>query len=133
MVKKNNAQSLLAPNLTGKKILIAEDNKINQIVIQTMLKATHAQLTMVENGLLAVELFAKQGFDLVLMDIHMPEMDGIEAQQKIREVNKQIPVIALTANVMANDVKAYLAQGFAAHIAKPIDMKSLYGVLKQYF
>lgn len=133
MVKKNNAQSLLAPNLAGKKILIAEDNKINQIVIQTMLKATYAQLTMVENGLLAVELFAKQGFDLVLMDIHMPEMDGIEAQQKIREVNKQIPVIALTANVMANDVKAYLAQGFAAHIAKPIDMKSLYGVLKQYF
>eukprot|EP00487_Bulimina_marginata_P002246 TRINITY_DN15274_c0_g1_i1.p1 TRINITY_DN15274_c0_g1~~TRINITY_DN15274_c0_g1_i1.p1 ORF type:complete len:145 (+),score=25.69 TRINITY_DN15274_c0_g1_i1:65-436(+) len=71
------------PDMSKRKILIAEDNKINQIVIQTMLKATQADVTIVDNGLLAVEAFAAHHFDLALMDIHMPEMDGIEAQKKI--------------------------------------------------
>ncbi|MBE0365728.1 hypothetical protein PULV_b0370 [Pseudoalteromonas ulvae UL12] len=120
------------PDMGGRKILIAEDNKINQIVIQTMLKATQADVTIVDNGLLAVEAFAAHHFDLVLMDIHMPEMDGIEAQKKIKQMNDQVPIIALTANVMANHVAAYLNQGFVAHIGKPIDMQNLFDVLQRY-
>ena len=120
------------PDMGDRKILIAEDNKINQIVIQTMLKATQADVTIVDNGLLAVEAFAAHHFDLVLMDIHMPEMDGIEAQKKIKQMNDQVPIIALTANVMANDVAAYLNQGFVAHIGKPIDMQNLFDVLQRY-
>ena len=130
--KKDHHQPLSAPDLRGKKILIAEDNKINQIVIQTMLKATHAELTIVENGLLAVEACQTQHFDLVLMDIHMPEMDGIDAQKKINRLNSQLPIIALTANVMANHVSAYLEQGFTSHIGKPIDMQNLFTVLERY-
>ena len=101
-------------------------------MIQTMLKATRAELTMVENGLLAVEACQTQHFDLVLMDIHMPEMDGVEAQKRINSTNTQLPIIALTANVMANHVSAYLEQGFVSHIGKPIDMNNLYTVLSRY-
>ncbi|KZN45469.1 response regulator [Pseudoalteromonas luteoviolacea] len=71
-------------------------------------------------------------YDLVLMDIHMPEIDGIEAQQKIKSLNKTIPVIVLTANVMVEDVNRYLSQDFVSHIGKPIDVNTLYGVLGEY-
>nr|WP_249297132.1 PAS domain S-box protein [Pseudoalteromonas phenolica] len=71
-------------------------------------------------------------FDLVLMDIHMPVMDGSEAQRRINSLRPSIPVIALTANVMKKDVDAYLAQGFVSHIAKPIDIYDLYGVLNSF-
>lgn len=133
MLQKSKTQkSLSAPNLTDKKILIAEDNAINKVLIESMLKATQASLTIVENGQLAVDAIKQDNFDLVLMDIHMPIMDGLEAQQQICAINPNIPVIALTANVMKQDVDSYLAQGFASHIAKPIDINDLYGSLKNF-
>ncbi|MBQ4813253.1 PAS domain-containing protein [Pseudoalteromonas luteoviolacea] len=125
-------KSLTAPNLVGKKILIAEDNAINQTLIRAMLRPTQAELTLVADGKLAVEAFMQDQYDLVLMDIHMPEMDGIEAQQKIKALNGATPVIALTANVMVDDVNRYLSQGFVSHIGKPIDVNTLYGVLGGY-
>ena len=125
-------KSVVAPNLSGKHILIAEDNEINQVLIESMLDATQAELTTVGNGKLAVEAFQKESFDLVLMDIQMPEMDGIEALHAIRELTTKVPIIALTANVMVSDVENYLQQGFVAHVGKPIDMNSLYGVLTRF-
>ena len=131
MVKVPKTQkSLSAPNLADKKILIAEDNPINKILIESMLKSTKAQLTIVENGQLAVNAVEKGTYDLILMDIHMPVMDGSEAQRLINELKPSLPVIALTANVMKQDVDGYLAQGFISHIAKPIDINDLYGSLK---
>lgn len=133
MLQKSKTQkSLSAPNLASKKILIAEDNAINKVLIESMLKATKAMITIVENGQLAVEAFSSDNFDLVLMDIHMPVMDGVEAQQHISKINSNIPVIALTANVMRQDVDSYLAQGFVSHVAKPIDINDLYGILKNF-
>jgi PAS domain S-box-containing protein len=120
------------PNLQAKRILIAEDNEINQIIVQTMLRKTGASLVVVENGKLAVEAVQRTDFDLVLMDIQMPEMDGVEAKQRISVYNSDLPVIALTANAMVNDVKRYLALGFVAHIAKPIEMNDLYSRLAEY-
>ncbi|WP_440056273.1 PAS domain S-box protein (plasmid) [Pseudoalteromonas sp. T1lg65] len=125
-------KAVIAPQLTGKKILVAEDNPINQMLIQSMLKATKADLTLVENGKLAVEAAKKEQFDLILMDIQMPEMDGAQAQQEIKKINHDTCIIALTANVMVADVQRYLQQGFLAHISKPIDMSHLYSVLTQY-
>nr|WP_249328004.1 response regulator [Pseudoalteromonas sp. S4488] len=131
MVKVPKTQkSLSAPNLADKKILIAEDNPINKILIESMLKSTKAQLTIVENGQLAVNAVEKGTYDLILMDIHMPVMDGSEAQRLIRDLKPSLPVVALTANVMKQDVDGYLAQGFITHIAKPIDINDLYGSLK---
>ncbi|MBD1584709.1 PAS domain-containing hybrid sensor histidine kinase/response regulator [Pseudoalteromonas sp. S16_S37] len=125
-------KAVVAPQLSGKKILIAEDNPINQVLIKSMLKDTNAELTLVANGKLAVEAAEQKDFDLILMDIQMPEMDGVEAQQQIHKINSDIRIIALTANVMLADVERYLQQGFTAHIGKPVDMNNLYGVLTRY-
>ncbi|MDK1287788.1 PAS domain S-box protein [Pseudoalteromonas umbrosa] len=123
-------KSLSPPDLTGKKVLIAEDNKINQMLVKVMLKETQAELVIVENGKLATEACQQGKFDLVLMDIHMPEMDGIEAQIAINTQQPNLPIVALTANVMKSDVQKYLAQGFVSHVGKPIDMRALFGVLQ---
>lgn len=125
-------KSVIAPKLQGKRILIAEDHEINQLIIQSMLSATNADLTVVENGEQAIDAVLTQDFDLILMDIQMPIMDGIDAQQRINTLNASTPIVALTANVMVDDVNHYIAQGFVAHIAKPVDINSLYGVLSQY-
>jgi len=126
-------KSLIPPNLQGKRILIAEDNMINQMLIKTMLKETNAELVIVENGALAVDVFTKSTFDLVLMDIHMPVMDGVTAFSAIKAVDKNsIPVIALTANVMVEDVRRYIKIGFTAHVPKPIELSTLYGALMDY-
>ena len=120
-----------APNLKGKKILIAEDNNINQVLIKAMMAKTNADITIVENGLLAFEAVQLELFDLVFMDIHMPVMDGIEANQQIKTILPNLPIIALTANVMDKDVKHYYQQGFIFHVPKPIDINELYGTLRR--
>ena len=124
-------KSFKAPNLKGKKILIAEDNNINQVLIKAMMAKTNADITIVENGLLAFEAVGSERFDLVLMDIHMPIMDGIEANQQIKTILPNLPIIALTANVMDKDVKHYYQQGFIFHVPKPIDINELYGTLRR--
>jgi PAS domain S-box-containing protein len=131
--KNVQIKSLTPPNLKGKRILIAEDNMINQMLINIMLKETEAELVIVENGALAVDAFTKSTFDLVLMDIHMPVMDGVTAFSAIKAVDKNsIPVIALTANVMVEDVRRYIKIGFTAHVPKPIELSTLYGTLMDY-
>jgi PAS domain S-box-containing protein len=124
-------KSFKAPNLKGKKILIAEDNNINQVLIKAMMAKTNADITIVENGLLAFEAVQLELFDLVFMDIHMPVMDGIEANQQIKTILPNLPIIALTANVMDKDVKHYYQQGFIFHVPKPIDINELYGTLRR--
>ena len=121
-----------APRLVGVKILIAEDNVINKTIIEAMLEDTGASLEFAENGRLAVEACEKQTYDLILMDIHMPEMDGIEAFSRIKQFAGDIPVIALTANIMAEDIQLYEEAGFAAHIGKPVDISQLYKTLNHF-
>ncbi|GAA76353.1 two-component system, NtrC family, nitrogen regulation response regulator GlnG [Pseudoalteromonas sp. BSi20480] len=96
-----------------------------------MMAKTNADITIVENGLLAFEAVGSERFDLVLMDIHMPIMDGIEANQQIKTILPNLPIIALTANVMDKDVKHYYQQGFIFHVPKPIDINELYGTLRR--
>jgi CheY-like chemotaxis protein len=127
---KHKIHGNTAPSLDSKTILVAEDNEINQLIIKTMLEETNAKVIIVENGKIAVEAFKRYSFDLVLMDIQMPEMDGIEAFTVIQGINESIPVIALTANVMMEDVQKYNALGFVGHIGKPIDLVRFYEVLE---
>ncbi len=117
------------PKLDGCHILIAEDNEINQVVIRTMLEPTNAETEFVGNGKLAVEAIRNKPFDLVLMDIQMPEMDGIEAFLKIREFDDKTPIIAFTANVLTSDIEEYAEIGFTNCIGKPVDMNLLYDML----
>ena len=125
-------QPQLAPLLTDKHILIAEDNRINKMIIEKMLTQTQANLTIVDNGAEAVAHCLIQQPDLILMDIQMPVMDGIEACKQIKKQSTNIPVIALTANVMLEDVKTYQKMGFDAHIGKPIEKDLLYRVLAAF-
>ncbi|WP_334032248.1 ATP-binding protein [Alteromonas sp. P256] len=128
--KKTAFQTDDVPNLSGKTILIAEDNDINTLVIESMLAATQADLQFAKNGVEALEQFSKNIPDLVLMDIQMPEMDGLQAFAEIQKLNMSVPVIALTANVMSTDIEHYARVGFNAYLAKPVKLTVLYDLLR---
>ncbi|MDF2178143.1 ABC transporter substrate-binding protein [Aliiglaciecola sp. CAU 1673] len=121
-----------APMLAGKKILLAEDNEINQMIFTSMMEATEAHVVVTNNGQEAVDKTADEVFDLIFMDIQMPVMDGIQACAIIKKHYPDIPIVALTANVMDTDVKYYCEVGFTDHVAKPIDMQALYQTCERY-
>lgn len=120
------------PKLKGKRLLIAEDNKVNQMIVQTMLKPTEVDYELAENGTEAVAAMKQGNFDLILMDIQMPEMDGIEAFKTIKTFDVSTPIIALTANVMSDDIKMYNELGFDGNVGKPINIQNLYSTLQKF-
>jgi CheY-like chemotaxis protein len=116
------------------KILAAEDNPINQLVLKTLLSQVGIELTMVENGEQAVKVWAEGEWDLILMDIQMPILNGVEATRAIREQEAarglpRTPIIALTANAMAHHLLEYGAAGLDGHVAKPIQVDQLFGAI----
>ena len=120
------------------KVLIAEDNPVNQLVIRGLMNSFGCESLLVETGHAAVDAFQKNTFDLVLMDIQMPGMDGTEATIKIRQLefrakpSKRTPIIAYTANAMRGDREAYLAAGMDDYLSKPINIRSLSNLLHQW-
>ncbi len=114
------------PDLSGKTIIVAEDNSINQVIIQTILDPTKATIYIAANGQEAISLNQQHQAHLILMDIQMPVMNGIDAFKHIQKETPTTPIIALTANVMKSDVDNYLKLGFQSYIAKPIDIQLLY-------
>lgn len=113
-------------------ILVAEDNIANQMVIKALLEKRNHKVILVETGKGAVDILQQQDFDLILMDMMMPEMDGIEATEIIRQKNKVTPIIALTANAGLDDKKQCLAAGMDDVITKPVDSKLLYSKIAYY-
>jgi signal transduction histidine kinase/ActR/RegA family two-component response regulator len=114
--------------LEALSILVAEDNAVNQTIIEAMLRQLGHRATMVSTGRKVLEALAGTDFDLVLMDCNMPEMDGIEATQRLRAGgvrDPRIPVIALTANAMDGDRERCLAAGMDAFVAKPVTIAEL--------
>ena len=119
--------------IRGASILLVEDNEINQEVAKEFLRLGHFRVDLASNGVECRELKTNQ-YDCVLMDIHMPEMDGYEATRQIRyqEEHKDLPILAMTANVMAEDVQQALAAGMNAHIPKPVVPDVLYSTLLEW-
>ncbi|RKT45115.1 response regulator [Thiocapsa rosea] len=117
------------PSFAGAAILLVEDNALNQEVAKRMLQRTGAVVTLAENGVEAVELATSQDFDLVLMDLQMPIMDGFEATRRIRLERPDLPIIALSAAVMEIDRNDAREAGMNGHLAKPIDTVELYRTL----
>jgi signal transduction histidine kinase len=118
--------------LPGLRILVAEDNPINQAVARAILEATGAKIEMAGDGRQALDRLVSESFDLVLMDVHMPEMDGIEAVSRIRAGQggrPDIPVIALTADAMAGEDKRLRGLGFDALQHKPVQPAALIGAI----
>ena len=116
----------------GYRILVAEDNLINQDIVKGLLEMTGATLDFANDGLEAIELFKTKHYDLILMDVQMPFLDGLEATKEIRKFNQDIPIVALTANVMQQDVDKSLAVGMNDHLNKPIEFSVFYKVVAQY-
>lgn len=125
----------------GLKILVAEDNAINQLVVKTLLTRLGAEITIVENGKLALEEVKQGVFDLVFMDCQMPVMDGFEATRKIRQWEaaqlarpgfRPLPIVALTANALAGDREACLAAGMTDYVSKPVTSAALAQALERH-
>lgn len=119
------------PNLRGTRILFAEDNALNQKVALGLLSDTHATIEVVNNGLEALDTLRKDSsFDVVLMDIQMPIMDGLTATKRIRqELQLRLPIIAMTAHAMQQDIDKSLEAGMDGHINKPVDPNRFFDVL----
>lgn len=124
----------LIPDLKQAHILLVEDNEINTEVARGMLHALGASVTCAEHGQEALELLKQHRFDLVLMDVQMPVMDGYTATREIRAIPElcDLPVIALTANAMTGDAEKSLAAGMNDHLSKPIDPKALQETLSKW-
>jgi len=117
-----------APPRPALRILVAEDNDVNQILINALLTRMGHRVHLVANGALAVEAVRRGDYDLVLMDLQMPGMDGMEATQAIRALpapHASVPIVAMTANAFDEDRQACLAAGMDDYVAKPIDVERL--------
>jgi signal transduction histidine kinase len=117
-------------------VLAAEDNPVNQLVLKTLLHQLGIALTVVENGALAVEAWRAGAFDIILMDVQMPEMDGPTAAAAIRKSEAETgrprtPIVALTANVMPHQVTHYREVGMDGHVAKPVEIGLLVAAMEE--
>lgn len=109
-------------NLANVNVLLVEDNLVNQLVAKELLKSMQADITVVENGQLAIDSLQEAHFDVILMDIQMPVMDGLTATKLLRKDHrfKDLPIIAMTAHARQEDIESSFAAGMNLHIAKPV-------------
>ena len=132
--RRADALAALQADFRHRRILVAEDNPINQEVIAGLLDDAGLQVTLVADGLAAVAAAQAGAHDLVLMDMHMPGLDGIGATRAIRAIagRPHVPIIALTADALESDRALCLAEGLDDHLAKPIDPDALYSTLLKW-
>ena len=136
--KKNTELVRETADLIGRRVLLAEDVSVNAEIMIMMLSMREIQADLAENGRIAVEKFEEHEegyYDAVLMDMRMPEMDGLEATRRIRAMNrpdaKSVPIIALTANAFDEDVQQSMQAGLNAHLSKPIEPEALFTTLEE--
>jgi CheY-like chemotaxis protein/HPt (histidine-containing phosphotransfer) domain-containing protein len=133
---KPAAAPSLLPKIVGRplRVLLAEDNKINQQLVTMMLRKADHQVDVADNGELAVEAVRVGNYDVVLMDVQMPVLDGVQATQRIRALpspKDAVPIIALTAHAMAGAKEEYLAAGMDDYLSKPLDDVALFAKLHE--
>jgi PAS domain S-box-containing protein len=124
-IHRNRIEHVDHPNSNGERVLLVEDNIMNQIVAQSPIEKAGYELEVANNGLEALEKIKSHDFDLILMDVQMPVMNGLEATIKIRELKPDIPIIAMTASVMQHDLDRCFAVGMNESISKPINTKEM--------
>ena len=128
--KQDDADKTALKNI---KVLVAEDVPLNQLLIKIIIADFGFDIEVVENGQLAIDKLKTEHYDIVLMDLQMPVLNGFEATAYIRQTMKlDIPIIALTADVTTMDVEKCLAIGMTDYISKPIDENLLYSKMMQY-
>ncbi len=112
--------------LENRSVLVVEDNKINQMITKKILEKNKMKCMVADNGMDAIKMVEKHTFDVILMDIHMPGISGIEATQKIREFNKEIPIVALTAVTIDENLDDFYRAGFNEIIPKPFKTEEFF-------
>ena len=128
-----DSTSIVTPRPVTNKILLAEDNEINQLLVVTMLKNWNYEIEVAFNGKEAVEKLLQEEFNLVLMDVHMPEMDGYQATKIIREtISKDLTIIAMTASALKGEAEKCIAAGMNDYIAKPFNKEHFREKLASY-
>ncbi len=132
----NRISNVLSKDLHNARVLVAEDNKANQLVIKNLFSHAGIEIDLAANGQQALELVQLHDYDIVFMDISMPEMDGIEACQQIRlmsdEVKAQLPIVALTAHALSGDKEKFLSIGMTDYLSKPVRKNQLIDMLYKY-
>jgi CheY-like chemotaxis protein len=125
------------PPFPAKHILVVEDNFDNQELMKDILEELHYKVDVASDGEEAIEKWKNKHYDLILLDIQMPKMDGYQVSLKIREIEKEtshhIPIVALTANVLASDRQKCLQAGMNDYIGKPIDIDIVENKLNEIF
>lgn len=139
-INNSNTQNFIETDVASlvesasKKILLCEDNELNQKLITTIFENTNHSITIACNGLEAIEYLKTQSFDLILMDLQMPKMDGYETTTYIREKLKlEIPIIALTANSLIYEKEKCMNMGMNDYLSKPFTKKDLFDLINKYF
>lgn len=117
-----------------KKILVVEDNVMNKILVREILALRGYEVIEAGSGMEALRAMEEHAPDMVLMDLHLPDMDGLAATQRIKANDRfsAIPIIALTASAMKGDEEYFLSQGFDGYLAKPVSVKKLVDVVAEY-
>jgi len=125
-------ERVVAPRFAGLRVLLAEDNPVNALLAKTLLRREGCSVETAASGDEAVASMARARYDLVLMDMRMPGMDGLSATRAVRAKGDETPIVALTANAFAEDRRACLEAGMNDHLAKPIDVELLRGALARW-
>lgn len=128
-MKRNHIREEDFPELEGRRVLIVDDNRINLVVTQRVLEKRNFQCKVATGGYEAIEILQNQEFDLILMDVNMPDIDGMETTRKIREFNKKVPVIALTAVELDEMIEIILNSGMNDIIVKPYDINQFFNTI----
>jgi PAS domain S-box-containing protein len=130
--EKNLNQTSNFSELADKRILVVEDNFVNQLVTKDLLEDVGSNVTIAENGLIALEKLNESSFDLILMDMQMPVMDGFETMRQIRSDKSKphVPILALTANVVKSEIEKCMNSGASGYLSKPFMPEDLYTRIK---
>jgi signal transduction histidine kinase len=133
-----DAETATQENFEGRRILLVEDIEINREIVLTLLEPTHIGVDCAENGAAALRMVSENpdAYDMIFMDVQMPEMDGYEATRRIRNLDipraKEIPIVAMTANVFREDIEKCLEAGMNGHVGKPLDFEEVLSKLRAY-
>lgn len=120
------------PDYTGRKFLVVDDSDLNLQILTHLLKTTGAGILTAANGELALKVLSEEQPDLIFLDLHMPVMNGAETAAEIRKTNREIPILALTADTSAEAQLSLMDAGMNGMLSKPFDKVQIYSVLQQY-